>query len=227
MLTEPEHIRVLLADDHELVRLGLRAVLEEAGLQVVGEASGGAEAIEMGEALLPDILLLDMRMPDVNGVQVCERLSQSVPQVRIIVLSSFSDDSDVFGALDAGAASYIMKDVSPDALVGAIRAVASGQTVLDGVVAQRVLDGNRPGSSPEASLLSAREKEVLDLLAIGLTNRQIGQRLWISEPTVKTHVSHILEKLGQPDRTQAILHAMAIGLIAAPNNGGDGSGATQ
>lgn len=221
MLTESERIRVMLADDHELVRLGLRAVLEEAGVQVVGEAAGGVEAVEMAERMVPDILLLDMRMPDLNGVEVCKKLSQSVPEVRIIVLSSFSDDSDIFGAIDAGAASYLMKDVSPDALVGAIRAVASGQTVLDGVVAQRVLDGNRPGSSPEADLLSPREKEVLALLAMGLTNRQIGQRLWISEPTVKTHVSHILEKLGQPDRTQAILHAMAIGLIAAPNHNGE------
>jgi len=216
MLNEGEKIRVLLADDHELVRLGLKGVLEEAGIDVVGEAPGGFAAIEMAEDLKPDVLLLDLRMPDLGGVEVCRKLRVSMPDLKIAILSSFSDDDDVFGALDAGASSYIMKDVAPEALVGAIRAVAQGQTVLDGVIAQRVLEGTRPTATLVSDLLSPREREVLELMALGLTNRQISTRLWISEPTVKTHVSHILEKLGQPDRTQAILHAMSLGLVAPP-----------
>jgi NarL family two-component system response regulator LiaR len=212
-------IRVMLADDHELVRRGLRAVLEEAGLDVVGDADGGEAALAMARELVPDILLLDMRMPDLDGIEVCRRLTKELPQVKVVILSSFSDDDDVFGALDAGASSYIMKDVSPDGLVGAVRAVAKGQTVLDGVVAQRVLGGTRPTAAEPASSLSAREREVLELMSLGLTNRQIAGKLWISGPTVKTHVSHILEKLGQPDRTHAILHAMALGLVAAPAPG--------
>lgn len=210
-------MRVLLADDHELVRLALRAVLEEAGMEVVGEAAGGVEAVELTERLRPDVLILDMRMPDMSGVQVCERLLQSAPEVRIVVLSSFADDEDVFGALACGAASYIMKDVAPDALVAAIRGVASGQTILDGGVAQRVIEGSRPASPPEGDALSPREREVLALMAEGLTNREIAARLWISGPTVKSHVSHILEKLGQPDRTQAIVFAMSCGLVPPPH----------
>jgi DNA-binding NarL/FixJ family response regulator len=213
-------MRVLLADDHELVRVALRAVLEEAGIEVIGEAGGGLEAIALCQALRPEVLVLDMRMPDLNGVEVCKRMVELAPEIRIVVLSSFADDEDVFGALSAGAASYIMKDVAPDALVAAIRGVASGQTVLDSAVAQRVFDGGaRPVQPLEAGTLSPREREVLDLMAQGLTNRQIAARLWISDPTVKTHVSHILAKLGQPDRTQAIVHAMSKGLVAIPPRG--------
>lgn len=209
-------MRVVLADDHELVRVALRAVLEEAGIAVVGEASGGIEAIELATTLAPDVLLLDMRMPDMDGVQVCRQVSESAPQVRTVILSSFAADEDVFGALAAGAASYIMKDVAPDALVAALRGVASGQTVLDRSVAQRVFDGPRPTADPEDDPLSPREHEVLGLMAQGLTNQQIAAHLWISGPTVKTHVGHILAKLGQPDRTQAILHAMGKGIVAPP-----------
>ena len=217
MLTDGQAMRVMLADDHELVRMALRAVLEEAGIDVVGEASGGVEAVEMAESLRPDVLVLDMRMPDMNGVEVCRHLSGSAPDVRIVVLSSFADDDDVFGALSAGAASYMMKDVAPDALVAAIRGVASGQTVLDSGVAQRVLDGGvHAVIAPDTGSLSPREREVLELMALGLTNKQIAARLWISDPTVKTHVSHILSKLGQGDRTQAIVHAMSRGLVSAP-----------
>lgn len=216
MLSESERIRVLVADDHELVRLGLRAVLEEAGIEVVGEAPDGPTAVERAVELMPDILLLDLRMPGMDGVEVCRTVRSQAPDIKVIILTSFAEDEDIFGALAAGASSYIMKDVAPDALVGTVRGVAGGQTVLDAVVAQRVLDGPRPAADPDGDPLSPREREVLELMAQGLTNRQIGQRLWISEPTVKTHVSHILTKLGQPDRTQAIVHAMRLGMVASP-----------
>ena len=209
-------MRVLIADDHELVRLALRGVLEEAGIEVIGEAAGGVAAVELAQTLRPDILLLDMRMPDINGTEVCRRLSAAGVEVKIVILSSLADDDDIFGAMKAGASSYIMKDVAPDVLVAAIRGVANGQTILDGSVAHRVLEGPPPTPVADHETLSPREREVLDLMAQGLTNRQIATRLWISDPTVKSHVSHILAKLGQPDRTQAILHAMTSGLVATP-----------
>lgn len=224
MLNDTERIRVLIADDHELVRLGLRAVLEEAGVEVVGEAPDGPTAVERAVELRPDVLLLDLRMPGIQGVEVCRQVKAAAPEIKVIVLSSFAEDEDIFGALSAGASSYIMKNVAPDALVGTVRGVASGQTVLDSLIAQRVLDGPRSVQSPEAEGLSPREREVLELMAKGLTNRQIGQRLWISEPTVKTHVSHILAKLGQPDRTQAIIHAMRLGVVEPPNLNGREAG---
>jgi DNA-binding NarL/FixJ family response regulator len=209
-------MRVLIADDHSLVRLALRAVLEVAGTEVIGEAADGAEAVEAVMELKPDVLVLDMRMPEMGGVEVCKRLRELGSDVRIVVLSSFADDEDVFGALGAGASSYLMKDVAPDALVSAVRGVAEGQTVLDGDVANRLLGGQRPVAEPCADTLSPREREVLNLMAQGLTNGQIAAKLWISGPTVKTHVSHILSKLGQADRTQAIVHAMSRGIVAAP-----------
>lgn len=213
MLTGGAPIRVLIADDHELVRLGLRAVLEEAGMEVVGEASDGRSAVERALDLRPDILLLDLRMPEVDGREVCRRVVAAAPSVRVVVLTSFAEDDDVFGALSAGASSYVMKDIAPEALLGVLRGVAAGQTVLDTGIAKRVLDRPKGG---EAQILSPRENEVLGLMAEGLVNRQIAARLWISEATVKSHVSHILAKLGQPDRTQAIVRAMRLGLVPPP-----------
>lgn len=221
MLNVPANIRVLIADDHEFVRLGLRSVLEEAGIDVVDECGDGAEAVQKATRLKPDIVLLDLRMPEMGGVEACGLIHAAVPEIKIVVLTSFSEDDDVFGAVSAGAVAYIMKDISPDNLVRTIKGVAAGQTVLDSAIAQRVLDGPRSPVGASAALLSPREHEVLQLMAQGLTNRQIASRLWISEPTVKTHVSHILAKLEQPDRTQAIVHAMRHGLVSPPKKGGE------
>jgi DNA-binding NarL/FixJ family response regulator len=216
MLSDSVPIRVLIADDHELVRLGLRAVLEEAGIEVVGEASDGRVAVERALELHPDILLLDLRMPEMNGCEVCRRVVAADPSVRVVVLTSFAEDDDVFGAMSAGASSYVMKDIVPDALLGVLRDVAAGRTVMDAAIAKRVLD--RP-KGVENEILSPREMEVLGLMAEGLANRRIAAHLWISEATVKSHVSHILAKLGQSDRTQAIVCAMRLGLVPPPSNG--------
>jgi NarL family two-component system response regulator LiaR len=219
VLTTGTPVRVLIADDHELVRLGLRAVLEDAGFEVVGEADDGREAVEKAVALQPDVLLLDLRMPEMDGLEACRHVRARAPLVRIVVLTSFAEDEDVFGAITAGAASYIMKDIGPEALVSTIRAVAGGQSVFDSHMADRVR--NRRGGSSEGDngILSPREMEVLRLMARGLTNRQIATTLWISEATVKSHVSHVLAKLGQSDRTQAIVFAMRSGLVPPPLKG--------
>jgi DNA-binding NarL/FixJ family response regulator len=212
-------VRVLIADDHELVRLGLRAVLEDAGFEVVGEADDGRSAVEQALALQPDVLLLDLRMPGMDGLEACRHVRVQAPSVRVVVLTSFAEDEDVFGAITAGATSYIMKDIAPDALVGTLRSVAQGEAVFDTGVAQRVLDRRNGSTGSESDILSPREMEVLGLMARGLTNRSIAAQLWISEATVKSHVSHILAKLGQSDRTQAIVFAMRSGLVPPPNGG--------
>lgn len=224
MLTGEPPIRVLIADDHELVRLGLRAVLEDAGFEVVGEADDGCVAVEKAVALKPDVLLLDLRMPGMDGLEACRHVRVKAPDVRIVVLTSFAEDEDIFGAITAGAASYIMKDIAPEVLVGTLRGVAQGQTVFDTGVAQRVLDRRRGAVGTEGDILSPRETEVLGLMARGLTNRQIAASLWISEATVKSHVSHVLAKLGQSDRTQAIVFAMRSGLVPPPLGGSPSSG---
>jgi DNA-binding NarL/FixJ family response regulator len=215
---------VLIADDHELVRLGLRAVLEDAGFEVVGEVDNGRAAVDMSVALRPEVLLLDLRMPEMDGLEVCRHVRAKAPDVRIVVLTSFAEDEDLFGAITAGAASYIMKDIAPEVLVGTLRGVAKGQTIFDTGVAQRVLDRRRGAVGTEADVLSPREMEVLGLMARGLTNRQIAAHLWISEATVKSHVSHVLAKLGQSDRTQAIVFAMRSGLVPPPLGGPASSG---
>lgn len=205
---------VVVADDHELVRRGLRLLIEaEPDLSVVGEAEDGLAAIEAVERLRPDILLLDLRMPRMDGIEACARVRESCPDTRVVVLTSFDDEQDVIAALRAGASSYILKDTSPDSLVQSLRGVASGSTVLDPSITSQLLTAHAERRDPAAELLSTREREVLAHMAAGLKNREIAQTMWISENTVKTHVAHVISKLGQRDRTQAVVTAIKRGLV--------------
>ena len=207
-------IRVLIADDHELVRYALRNMIDaEADMEVIGEAFDTASAVEACLQAKPDVLMLDLRMPGDGGVEVCRKVSAELPDVQILVLTSFDEDEELFGVLSAGAAGYLLKDTKPDRIVHAIRAVADGQAVFDSSVASRIINGRPQGNDDLADPLSDREMEVLQLMSKGLSNKEIGRELWIGETTVKTHVSHILRKLGQNDRTQAVLTAVKAGLV--------------
>lgn len=210
-------IRVFLADDHELVRLALKMLLEgEPDLEVVGEAADTESAVDGAVKTKPDVLLLDLRMPGGGGVEACRRVKELVPETAVLVITSFDNDEEVFGVLEAGASGYIMKDTRPERVAHAVRSVVEGQAVFDAAVASRVIAGRQNGTDGNSLLaepLSERELEVLELMAKGHSNKEIGRELWIGETTVKTHVSHILRKLGQGDRTQAVLAALKQGIV--------------
>jgi len=212
-----ERIRVFIADDHELVRFALRTLLEAQGdIEVVGEGEDTQSVIDGCADTRPDVLLLDLRMPGDGGVEACRQVKRAAPDTAVLVLTSFDEDDEMFGVLSAGAAGYILKDTRPEHVVNAIRSVADGQSVFDASVATRIITGRAKSSDETGGLsepLSEREAEVLGLMAKGLTNKEIGQALWIGETTVKTHVSHILRKLGQADRTQAVLAAVKAGIV--------------
>jgi NarL family two-component system response regulator LiaR len=208
-------IRVLIADDHAVVRRGLRTFLElQDEIEVVGEAEDGEQALAEAERLDPDIVLLDLVMPRVDGIAALHGLRERSPGSRVIVLTTFLDDDKLLPAVRAGAAGYLLKDVEPKELVNAIRTVHGGEALLHPAAASRVLaelvESNRP--SP-ASLLTPRETEVLTLVARGQPNKVIARELGVSEKTVKTHVSNVLGKLGVTDRTQAALYAVREGLV--------------
>lgn len=205
-------MRIVIADDHELVRFAMRDVLTvETDLEVVGEAANGCEAVDVVRETRPDVVLLDLRMPEMDGIEACARIAEESPETRILVISSFDAPADIQAALSGGADGYILKDSAPASLLHAVRDVACGRVVLDRNVAVQAI-GPQRRQQPE-NVLSGREQEVLELMAEGLRNREIAQRLWVSEPTVKTHVSRIIRKLGQQDRTQAVLEAMRCGLV--------------
>lgn len=214
-------IRVLIADDHELVRLALRTLLEgEDDIEVVAEAPDGETVLQLLGDTEFDLLLLDLRMPGIGGVETCRRIRKVDAELPVLVLTSFDDEEEMFGVLAAGASGYILKDTRPEQLVQAVRTVAEGQAVFDAGIAARVIAGKKHvACEPDPVLmdrLSERELEVLQLMATGLSNKQIGRALWIGETTVKTHVSRILRKLGQSDRTQAVLTAVNAGLVELP-----------
>jgi len=208
-----DSIKVFIADDHELVRYALRTVLEDEGdIQVVGEAGDSESAVAGCQATTPDVLVLDMRMPGEGGVGVCRRVREACPGTAVLILTSFDGDEELFGALSVGANGYLLKDTRPERIVHAIRLVSDGEAVFDNAVATRII--NRPsGGDTLPDPLSDREMEVLQLMAKGLSNKDIGQALWIGETTVKTHVSHVLRKLDSADRTQAVLAAVKAGLV--------------
>ncbi len=205
-------IRVLIVDDHAVVRRGLRAFLDlQPEVEVVGEAVDGASAEEMTGTLRPDVVLMDLVMPDTDGIATIRRLRERREKPAVLVLTSFLDDVHVFAALQAGAAGYLLKEVQPDELVRAIRQVHQGESALHPKVAARLVQHTaQPAGFAD---LTPRERDVLRLLAEGFANKEIARRLSLSEKTVKTHVSNILQKLGVADRTQAALLAVRRGLV--------------
>jgi DNA-binding NarL/FixJ family response regulator len=206
-----DRTKVLLADDHPMVREGLRGMIDaEPDLTVVGEAGSGAEAIAMAQSLCPDVVLMDLRMPDVDGVTATERILAAQPETRIVVVTTYESDVDILRAVEAGAAGYLLKDASRTELADAVRDAARGKTVLAPSVAGRLV---RLVRHPTAAALSSREVEVLGLVARGNTNADIGRELHISEATVKTHLLRAFNKLGVSDRTAAVTTAMSLGLL--------------
>src|SRR5690242_19200250 len=194
----PDPIRVLVVDDHAVVREGLRGFLAlQDGIEVVGEAADGDEAVAAAERLAPDVILMDLVMPRVDGVEAMRRIRERLPRARVIVLTSFADDEKLLPSLRAGAAGYLLKNVQPQELVRAIRIAHEGGALLDPVVAARLLDTLAAGPpQPERVRLTGRERDVLTLLARGLSNKQIAFELSLAEKTVKSHVSRLLDKLG-------------------------------
>ena len=215
-------IRVLLCDDQALVRSGFRMILEtREDLEVVGEAEDGVQALELTWRQLPDVVLMDVRMPRLDGVEATRRLVAAGSEARVLILTTFDLDEYVFEALRAGASGFLLKDVQPAQLVDAVRVVAHGEALLAPTVTRRLLDrfaGSLPGApeppAPELAELTDREREVLALLADGLSNAELAERLFLSETTVKTHVSSILRKLGLRDRVQAVVLAYQAGLVS-------------
>jgi DNA-binding NarL/FixJ family response regulator len=209
-------IRVLIADDHPVVRQGLRTFLGvQDDIEVVGEAEDGAEAVRLTESLTPDVVLLDLKMPGIDGQAALEELRARGLAARVLVLTSMGESSYVLAAVRAGAVGYLYKDVDPHALVQAIRAVRDGNVLFAPEAAAAVLgDANGSATAPRLADLTDREREVLVQIAHGRSNREIARVLVVSEKTVKTHVSNVLMKLGVADRTQAALYAVRHGLVA-------------
>jgi two-component system response regulator DevR len=203
-------VRVFLLDDHEVVRRGVSDLLEsEPDLTVVGEASTAAEALIRVPAVRPDVAVLDVRLPDGDGVTVCRELRSQLPDLRCLMLTSFDDDDALFDAIMAGASGYVLKQIRGTDLIGAVRTVASGQSLLDPRTTARVLERMREASEHKGpvAMLSDQERTVFTLIGEGLTNREIGERMFLAEKTVKNYVSHLLAKLGMQRRTQAAILA--------------------
>ncbi|HEX5166155.1 MAG TPA: response regulator transcription factor [Thermomicrobiales bacterium] len=207
-------IRILIADDHSVVRQGLKMFLAlDPELEVIGEAENGAEAVRLAGELQPDVVLMDLLMPVMDGITAIENIRATLPDIEVLAVTSVLEDTAVIRAIRAGAIGYMLKDTQADELCRAIKAAAAGQVQLSPEAASRLLREVRAPESPEA--LTDRETDVLRLLARGLANKEIAQQLSIGEKTVKTHVSHILSKLGVASRTQAALYAARVGLVPA------------
>lgn len=218
MMEKGEIIRVLIVDDHQVVRQGLRTFLElQDDITVVGEAENGLQAVDIVRQLEPDIVLMDLVMPDMDGISATQQLHAQGSATKVIALTSFSEDDKVFPAIQAGAASYLLKDVSPDDLVEAIRAVHHGEARLHPDITRKLMQqvSQARNSSQENSIeeLTGREREVIRLVAEGRSNREIAQELFISEKTVKTHISNLLGKLNLEHRTQLAIYAIKNKLV--------------
>jgi DNA-binding NarL/FixJ family response regulator len=225
---------VLLCDDQALVRVGLRKIFDaEDDLEVVGEAGDGEDAVAEAGRLRPDIVLMDIRMPVLDGIEATRRIASAQPAIRVVMLTTFGLDGYVYDALRAGASGFMLKDAPPEEIVAAVRIVANGDALLAPAITRTVIEefarrapGTAPPPRPEPPALdelTPREREVLELLARGLSNPQICERLVVSEATTKTHVARILQKLGLRDRIQAVIYAYETGLIE-PGGGGDAAG---
>ncbi len=207
-------VRVLIADDHPVVRDGLRAMLStQPDMELVGEAATGTQAVAYARALRPHVVLMDLQMPGLAGPAAIATLRQQAPEVRVLVLTTYGTDADITRAIDAGATGYLLKDAPREQLFAAIRSAARGESVLSPSVATRVLGRMR---APAEEALSPRELEILQAVARGLSNKEIGRRLYVSEATVKTHLLRIFDKLGVDDRTAAVTVALERGIIRLP-----------
>jgi DNA-binding NarL/FixJ family response regulator len=215
-------IRVVLVDDHEVVRRGVRELLSlEDDIDVVGEAGSVSEAMARIPALRPDVAVLDVRLPDGNGVTLCRDLRSAMPDLGVLMLTSFSDDDALFDAILAGASGYVLKQIRGDDLVDAVRTVGRGGSLLDPGVTAQVLDRlrNPPKEDPRLAELTGQERKILELIAEGLTNRQIGERMFLAEKTVKNYVSSLLAKLGLERRTQAAVYGASLLDRGHPHDG--------
>jgi len=220
-------IRVFLLDDHELVRTGLRSLLEGAGdIAVVGEAATVAEALARIPPIHPDVAILDVRLPDGSGVEVCREIRSQIPEIVCLMLTSYADDEALFAAIMAGASGYVLKQVGGSDLVGDIRKVASGGSLLDPTLTEGVMLRLRSGQDvdPLLATLTPQERRILDLIAEGKTNRQIATEMYLAEKTVKNYVSNLLDKLGMERRAQAASYAARLDERSALNRERDGMG---
>jgi DNA-binding NarL/FixJ family response regulator len=221
-------VRVLIVDDDELMRAGLRGILShDETIEVVGEARDGRDAVYRTRLLKPDIVLMDVRMPDVDGITATRQVLAAVPGVRVVILTTFEQDDYIFGALSAGASGFLLKRTSPEDLIAAMHTIAAGDSLLSPSVTSRVIERMARQPTPDASTdarldnLTPREREVLGLVAHGLSNSEIAAALVIEESTVKTHTRRILTKLGVRDRVQAVIFAYESGLTTAGSNAHD------
>lgn len=211
----PGTIRVVVADDHNVVRAGIRELLaDEPDIAVVGEARNGREAVDLALALRPDVVVMDVNMPELSGVEATRQIRAAAPVVRVLVLTSYQDDPYLYGLLDAGASGYILKTAEDYEVVRAVRATASGQSVIDPAVAPRLIARLSGPAAPQGDTLTERELEVLRLAARGQTNKQIGAALQISDRTVQNHLANIYAKLAVASRTEAVTAALQRGLIS-------------
>jgi len=222
MTMEGEKVRVLIVDDHTLFRRGLVSLLsQQENLEVIGEASDGEEALEKAKELMPDVILMDIRMPKINGLEATRRIKAEMPYVKILMLTVSDEEQDLFEAIKSGASGYLLKNLEPEDLIRYLEGVRRGEAPIDPLMASKILqefkrgmETPRPPTGPE--LLTPREREILELVAMGDANKEIARKLGISENTVKNHLRNILEKLHLQNRVQAAMYAIREGLIREP-----------